>query len=253
MVLLSAWSGRPEEALKFTVEAKQASHLWTKMASHNIDMRFDGVDSPIAWAAHSHGCSIVEKAEEAIASSADAICHLVSRNCSNEVCEVADQMGLGGKFLKGLNVPTHPAPSLSPASTVKVLSCAPCHFDNEWQYNQGELQLKQHSASLQPNVLLTNALDLGHAALLSQIHRGISDKTEAEAFRRDMATAAWHLEVPPPAHLIRTLSNFNTGMPSLLFQELIVSTSQIIPKNATELEVLEAGSRQNNPVINPNI
>ena len=90
-----------EAPRQFTVVPRQKAREWDFSSSErrNVVVQCEAVDSPAAWAAHIHGCSILNvstTAEGAVLSSADALCQLLPA-CHAQLCEQVREESLGGK------------------------------------------------------------------------------------------------------------------------------------------------------------
>jgi len=70
------------------MEAEKEATLWTERREHRLDIIFDGVDSPAAWAAEEHGCDLVQNGTpniiDSLGRSADALCILLKQGCHKQ-------------------------------------------------------------------------------------------------------------------------------------------------------------------------
>ncbi|CAE7817608.1 unnamed protein product, partial [Symbiodinium microadriaticum] len=142
---------------------------------HSVIINFDAVDSPAAWAARKHGCSLLNEtaAERGILASADATCQLLSECPSEELCIKVRAQSLGGRSaadtsLHDFNEGRKPNQTmlLSPEGAVKLLLClrtrAPdCSegFERKWLYDPGSrsINLADYALKVPMETLLEHA------------------------------------------------------------------------------------------------
>ena len=118
-----------------------------------VNLGFQGLDSPAAWAAQTRGLRLLDEGDvtkEAVFRSADAICELLRVGHGNStLCSEVQQRGLTKRNTGFL-------PLLSPEGVVKTLSCLHsvgqyCKINNTWYYSgnrPGVLDLAGHEAKV---------------------------------------------------------------------------------------------------------
>ena len=166
-------------ALKAVEGWEWASH------QHSVIINFDAVDSPAAWAAHKHGCSLLNEtaAERGIFASADATCQLRSECPSEELCTKVRTQTMGGRSATDtsyhdFNEGREPNQTmlLSPEGAVKLLLClrtrAPdCSEDFErkrkWLYESWLLLRTSHNKKVKRPAIdsSTEAKDTGSRSI----------------------------------------------------------------------------------------
>eukprot|EP00439_Symbiodinium_sp_Y106_P014686 s4170_g2.t1 len=228
---------------------------------HSVIINFDAVDSPAAWAAHKHGCSLLNEtaAERGIFASADATCQLLSECPSEELCTKVRTQTMGGRSATDtsyhdFNEGREPNQTmlLSPEGAVKLLLClrtrAPdCSEDFErkrkWLYDTGSRSIhlgKAYALKVPMETLLEHAdrlRNLAGLSLLNEIRRNLTAE-DAEHFDEDAAAAVWQLP-EPSADLLTTLATLvqeERRMPKLLAQSLMRSPSPKLPPETSQLK-----------------
>jgi len=228
---------------------------------HSVIINFDAVDSPAAWAAHKHGCSLLNEtaAERGIFASADATCQLLSECPSEELCTKVRTQTMGGRSATDtsyhdFNEGREPNQTmlLSPEGAVKLLLClrtrAPdCSEDFErkrkWLYDTGSRSIhlgKAYALKVPMETLLEHAdrlRNLAGLSLLKEIRRNLTEE-DAEHFDEDAAAAVWQLP-EPSADLLTTLATLvqeERRMPKLLAQSLMRSPSPKLPPETSQLK-----------------
>ena len=253
-VQLSVWSGKPEERLIFQVQPKEGGD-WTISHHQAVAITFDGVDSPAAWAAFDAGCKVLQDAEKAVASSADALCHLLLRqNCSSEVCKLIDQQGLGGERRYGYQGFMHPPPLLGPDASQTALICQAkmCKKKYQWEFSDSMLRSKDHSTELQLGSVLERARTPDGLLLLQELHKNLKEKSLEmneyySPFEKHVVRNVWELSWTPASLItvvakLREYRNKLSNMPALLLQEWVASTAPLPEtENATEVAMMQAG------------
>ncbi|CAE6927047.1 Herc2 [Symbiodinium sp. KB8] len=225
---------------------------------HSVIINFDAVDSPAAWAARKHGCSLLNEtaAERGILASADATCQLLSECPSEELCIKVRAQSLGGRSaadtsLHDFNEGRKPNQTmlLSPEGAVKLLLClrtrAPdCSegFERKWLYDPGSrsINLADYALKVPMETLLEHADRLRSFAglsLLKEIRKNLTQE-EARRFDEDAAGAVWQLP-EPSSELLSTLATLvqeERQMPKLLAQSLMRSPSPKLPPKSSQLK-----------------
>ncbi|CAE6963622.1 Lingo4 [Symbiodinium sp. CCMP2592] len=232
--------GQMEAAPQFTVVVRQKAREWGFSSSHRhtVVMQYEAVDSPAAWAAQLHGCSLLNVstiAEGAVLASADGLCELLA-SCHAQLCEQVREQSLGGKKTydlgRGQNV--HPPALLLPAGTVKLFSCmgqaAPSCSETirtQWHYKQSQVSMKGYSLAFSIKTLLGQASNGTSLSLLMEIRRNLT-KQNAERFDEDAAREVWRLP-EPSGDLLATLAVLDEEMPVLLAEALMKSPLGTMP------------------------
>ena len=226
-----------EAPRQFTVVPRHKAREWDFSASErrNVVIQYEAVDSPVAWAAQIHGCSILNvstKAEGAVLSSADALCQLLPA-CHAQLCEQVREESLGGQ--KSYDITTnrriHLPPLLSPAGTVRLLSCmgqaAPsCRrsIRQPWHYKHSQVGMEGYGLAFPMGTLLQASTGL---SLLKEI-RGNLSKEEAKSFDGDAVREVWRLP-EPSENLLATLAALDKMMPTRLAEALLKSSLGTMP------------------------
>ncbi|CAE7208462.1 unnamed protein product [Symbiodinium sp. CCMP2592] len=266
IVPVPRFNGQPAAVPTFTIVprkgALKAVEGWEWASQeHSVIINFDAVDSPAAWAAHKHGCSLLNEtaAERGIFASADATCELLSECPSEELCTKVRTQSMGGKnatdtSYHDFNEGREPNQTmlLSPEGAVKLLLClrtrAPdCSEDFErkrrWLYDSGSRSIhlgKAYALKVPMETLLERADRLRHFAglsLLKEIRRNLTEE-DAGRFDEDAAAGVWQLP-EPSAELLSTLATLvqeERRMPKLLAQSLMRSPSPKLPPETSQLK-----------------
>ena len=203
------------------------------------------VDSPAAWAAEYHNCTLLQRnvsVEKSLLESADATCQLL-RSCSEEtlakLCKLITRNGLGGREVhfkaKWERVPA----LLPPQGVLKVLACVKdaghdaCTMPRAWhQDSKGILHLQWHSAKVPVKFVVAQleAMDetKGSAWLQAMNVTSESQCTESKdvpgLFDQDLAKAAWEVgQITALPKVLRILGHWKLGMPHILLDALVAS------------------------------
>eukprot|EP00438_Fugacium_kawagutii_P000364 Skav230981 [mRNA] locus=scaffold629:12859:14709:+ [translate_table: standard] len=222
--------------LQFQVLPREAAPWWTT-SQQRVAITFAGADSPVAWAARREGCRVLQLAsKEEIAASADAACHLLSQNCTEEVCKLLDREAFGG--IGGWS--GHRPPKLHSKSLVQALRCQDkiCDRNYTWELSNGILSISKHSAKLAVSDLLVEAAKSDGLALVKSIRHGLPEASHSQ-FLEDLAREVWTLPSVPPA-FITGLAKLSREMPDKLLAEWVGSAKVALPENTTELSQLQA-------------
>ena len=238
-VQIAPLQGRMEAPRQFTVVPRQKAREWDFSASErrNVVIQYEAVDSPVAWAAQIHGCSILNvstKAEGAVLSSADALCQLLPA-CHAQLCEQVREESLGGKesydFATERHI--HRPPLLSPAGTVRLFSCMgqatpSCRrsIRQPWHYKHSQVGMEGYGLAFPMRTLLQASTGTG-LSLLKEI-RGNLSKEEAKSFDGDAVREVWRLP-EPSENLLATLAALDETMPTRLAEALLKSPVGTMP------------------------
>ena len=225
------------------------------MAEHMVRMNFQ-VDSPAAWAAEYHNCTLLTRnvsVEKSLLESADATCQLL-RSCSEEtlakLCKLITQNGLGGRmrwFLakrKNEHVPA----LLPPQGVLKVLACLKdvghdaCTMPRAWHHDSTGLHLQGHGAEVPVKFVVAQLEEMDetkgsawlHAMNVTSDSQGAQSKDDPALFDQELAKAALFdqelakaaLEVGQITALpkvLRILGHWKSGMPQILLDSLVAS------------------------------
>ncbi|CAE7694050.1 LINGO4 [Symbiodinium sp. CCMP2592] len=239
-VQINPIQGQMEAAAQFTVVVRQKAREWGFSSSqwHTVVMQYEAVDSPAAWAAQLHGCSLLNVstiAEGAVLASADGLCELLP-TCHAQLCEQVREQSLGGRetydFGRGQDV--HPPALLSPAGTVKLLACmeeaAPSCSESlrtQWHYKQSHVGMDGYSLAFSIQTLLEQASSSTALSLLKEIRRNLRQE-EAERFDVDAVREVWRLP-EPSGDLLSTLAVLDEKMPQRLAEALVKSPLGTMP------------------------
>lgn len=208
------------------------------------------VDSPAAWAAEIHNCTLLDRnvsVERSVLESADATCTLL-KGCSNELlsklCRSIKRDGFGGRKVWVSETSTHERapPLLPPQRVLKVLACmmtlnhVPCQMPTTWSHdNAGILHLKKYSAKVPVKVFVRQLEEMEEKTGIAWLQTmeitssqsaqcsNPNDPSPAE-FDREVARTA--LEVARMSALpkvLRILGFWKKNMPQLLLNELVAS------------------------------
>ena len=165
---LNPLTGQPEQAINFEVWPKNPGGWDLNSAPHKVDIRFVGVDSPIAWAARREGCSTLENASAAVAASADAACHLL-RNYTDPcrpLCQLMDEQSFGAW---GYGAPLMSERGLAQAMTCHLEACREKYV---WRFRDGIFFLENHSAQASSKAILGVASKPGGLEFVKSLHQG---------------------------------------------------------------------------------
>ncbi|CAE7378716.1 unnamed protein product [Symbiodinium necroappetens] len=249
---VSPWTGQLEAPLQFVVALRSKDlQVWPEAPVQTVQLKFDGVDSPAAWAAQ-HGCKVLDHplANRSIVASADATCKLLAE-CPEQLCPLVDEQGLGGSSDIGdysLGQPVERAPLLSQNAIAHVMICM--HGLNActktrwpWGYEYGELYLHQHGAKMAVNALLSEVLQAGTRGLEFLQHMIMTSLDSENSYfwiLSDLARAIW--ELPSlTAQLVKTVASLDHRMPKQLLEALARSSSSaVMHVNGTERDLLRA-------------
>ena len=200
------------------------------------------VDSPAAWAAEYHNCTLLDRnisVEKALFESADATCQLLW-SCSKEtlpkLCEAITQNGLGGRvvwldfIIKRENVPA----LLPPQGVLKVLTCLKdvehdvCTMPTEWRHDStGILHLQEHSAKVPVKFLVAQLEAMEETKGLAWL-RAMEVTSESKdgpvLFDQELAKTAWEVgQITALPKVLRILGRWKLGMPQTLLDALMAS------------------------------
>ncbi|CAJ1460667.1 unnamed protein product [Effrenium voratum] len=242
---LNPLTGQPEQAMTFEVWPKSPGGWDLNSAPHKVDIRFVGVDSPIAWAARREGCSTLENVSAAVAASADAACHLL-RNYTDPcrpLCQLMDKQSFGGQWQSGNFL----APLLSERGLAQAMSChlEACRENYTWSFRDGIFFLVGHSARASSKAILEVASKPGGLEFVKNLHQGFKAEAEEgekakrtyEEVLRSFATEVW--TIPFDAATVEALASFSETMPKLLLKYWVTSRGAL-PENVTEFRTLQA-------------
>ena len=232
--------GRMEAPRQFTVVPRHKAREWDFSASErrNVVIQYEAVDSPAAWAAQIHGCSILNAstmAEGAVLSSADALCQLLPA-CHAQLCEQVLQQSLGGKdsYDLGTGRAVHRPPLLSPAGTVRLFSCmgqaAPScsrSIRQPWHYKHSQVGMEGYGLAFPMRILLEQASTGTGLSLLKEIRFDLTEE-EAKSFDGDAVREVWRLP-EPSENLLATLAALDETMPKRLAEALLKSPVGTMP------------------------
>ena len=234
-VNVSPWTGKLQEGsdLRFIVRARSHHSEWfPEPHFHQVYLDFQGVDSPVAWAAQKHGCQLLKNTRitHIVAASADATCYLLQLHCGAQLCELISREGLAGATVWSIHGKVYTGPLLTPDAMVSVLSClyeyGVCGLALKWAYDatSRELHLKQHGARIPLATLMERMAQVGPSSveLLHRMHSGMDQQS---VFQEACATAIWQLKYEPPTFLLRALAQLSFNMPQLLLQSLVASST----------------------------
>ncbi|CAE6963677.1 pan-1 [Symbiodinium sp. CCMP2592] len=233
-VQITPIQGQMEAASQFTVVVRQKAREWGFSSSqwHTVVMQYEAIDSPAAWAAQLHGCSLLNVstiAEGAVLASSDALCELLP-TCHAQLCVQVREQSLGGRetwdYATGRHF--HPPPLLSPAGSVKLLVCmeeaaASCSetIRTQWHYKQSQVSMDGYSLAFSVKTLLEQASNGTALSLLEAIRRNLTQE-EAERFDKDAVREVWRLP-EPSGDLLATLAVLDERMPQRLAEALVKS------------------------------
>ncbi|CAE6963651.1 LINGO4 [Symbiodinium sp. CCMP2592] len=239
-VQITPIQGQMEAASQFTVVVRQKAREWGFSSSqwHTVVMQYEAIDSPAAWAAQLHGCSLLNVstiAEGAVLASSDALCELLP-TCHAQLCVQVREQSLGGRetwdYATGRHF--HPPPLLSPAGSVKLLVCmeeaaASCSetIRTQWHYKQSQVSMDGYSLAFSVKTLLEQASNGTALSLLEAIRRNLTQE-EAERFDKDAVREVWRLP-EPSGDLLATLAVLDERMPQRLAEALVKSPLGTMP------------------------
>ncbi|CAE7039634.1 LRRC15 [Symbiodinium sp. CCMP2592] len=228
----------------FTVVPRKVGSAW-EWSSENYGMalEFQGVDSPAAWAAQSHGCAVLNHSSEAelsILGSADAVCQLLSE-CGEQLCDDVIGFSLGRvSWSSSALVPSEGTVQLLTCLNASAPECSRAvHAD--WRYAEGRVRLLYYTFQVPMRTLLEQADRLRHTgglALLQDIRRAL----RGGEFDKDAAQEVWR--VKPSAELLVTLAGLDNELPKLLLEELMRSPFAEAPPATPELQAAFANLTQ---------
>ena len=210
-----------------------------------VRMNFQ-VDSPAAWAAEYHSCTLLTRnvsVEKSLFESADATCQLL-RSCSKEtlasLCELITENGLGGEMvLLGERGSARVPALLPPQGVLKVLACVKdvghdaCTMPRAWhQDSTGILHLQEHGAKVPVRFFVAQLEAMeetrGLAWLQAMNVTSESQCTESKdvpgLFDQDLAKTAWEVgQITALPKVLRILGHWKSGMPQILLDSLVAS------------------------------
>ncbi|CAE7225085.1 vasn [Symbiodinium sp. CCMP2592] len=239
--------GQMEAAPQFTVVVRQNAREWGFSSSHRhtVVMQYEAVDSPAAWAAQLHGCSLLNVstiAEGAVLASADGLCELLP-TCHAQLCEQVREQSLGGKkaYDIGRGQHVHLPALLLPAGTVKLFSCmgqaAPSCSETirtQWHYKQSHVGMEGYSLAFSTRTLLEQASNGTSLRLLKEIRSNLTQE-DAERFDEDAVREVWRLP-EPSGDLLSTLAVLDENMSQRLAEALVKSPLGTMPPEAPQVQ-----------------
>ena len=255
-VRIDPFRGQPESPPTFTVVPRRAKkdgwdQTWSSK-DHSVTIEFGSVDSPAAWAAKRHGCSILNSsaAERGVLTSADAICHLLPKCEMHEMqlCGQVRNESLGGHAIwdwsSRVIERVRTSPLLAPKGVVKLLICLQAQatacsrsIRREWLYEEsgGGVGLKGYGVQIPMRTLLQQVNSIpGGLALLQEI-RAKLPKKEAARFDEDAAKEVWWLP-EPSSSLLSTMAVMSEDLAALVAGALIRSPSVKVPPMTSQLQ-----------------
>ena len=216
------------------------------MSEHMVRMNFQ-VDSPAAWAAEHHNCTLLNRnvsVEKHLFESADATCQLL-RSCSEEtlakLCKLITQNGLGGRkrYFTAKGKWEHVPALLPPQGVLKALACVKdvgqdaCTMPRAWRHDStGTLHLQGHSAKVPVKFVVAQLEEMdetkGSAWLQAMEVSSESQCTESKdvpgLFDQELAKAAWEVgQITALPKVLRILGHWKLGMPQILLDALVAS------------------------------
>ena len=209
-----------------------------------VRMNFQ-VDSPAAWAAEYHNCTLLDRnisVEKTLFESADATCQLL-RSCSKEtlpkLCESIRENGLGGRTVWLYGEYEHLPPLLPPQGILKVLTClkdvghAACTMPTAWRHDStGILHLQKHAAEVPVKFLVaqleameeTKGLAWLQAMNITSESQCGESKDGPALFDQELAKTAWEVgQITALPKVLRILGRWKLGMPQILLDALMAS------------------------------
>ena len=211
-----------------------------------VRMNFQ-VDSPAAWAAEYHNCTLLTRnvsVEKSLLESADATCQLL-RSCSEKtlakLCELITENGLGGRerwFLRK-DENEHVPALLPPQGVLKVLACLKdvghdaCTMPTAWDHDsKGILHLQKHSAKVPVKFVVAQLEEMDETKGLGwlQAMNATSESQCTESkdvpglFDQELAKTAWEVgQITALPKVLRILGHWKLGMPQILLDALVAS------------------------------
>ena len=211
-----------------------------------VRMNFQ-VDSPAAWAAEHHNCTLLNRTvsvEKSLLESADATCQLL-RSCSKEalakLCKLITENGLGGRerWFQAKRKDERVPALLAPQGVLKVLSCVKdvghdaCTMPRAWHYDStGILHLQKHGAKVPVRFFVAQLEAMeetkGLAWLQAMNVTSESQCTESKdgpgLFDQELAKAALEVgQITALPKVLRILGHWKLGMPQILLDALVAS------------------------------
>ena len=211
-----------------------------------VRMNFQ-VDSPAAWAAEYHNCTLLQRnvsVEKHLLESADATCQLL-RSCSEKtlakVCELITKNGLGGlqRYFQAKGKHERVPALLPPQGVLKVLACVKdvghdaCTMPTAWDHDsRGILHLQKHSAKVPVKFVVAQLEEMdetkGSAWLramnVTSDSHGAQSKDDPALFDQELAKAALEVgQITALPKVLRILGHWKLGMPQILLDALVAS------------------------------
>ena len=211
-----------------------------------VRMNFQ-VDSPAAWAAEYHNCTLLNRTvsvEKSLFESADATCQLL-RSCSEEtlsnLCELITENGLGGRkrWFQAKFKDEHVPALLPPQGVLKVLACVKdvghdaCAMPTAWDHDsKGILHLQKHSAKVPVKFVVAQLEEMDetkgsawlHAMNVTSDSQGAQSKDDPALFDQELAKAALEVgQITALPKVLRILGRWKLGMPQILLDKLVAS------------------------------
>ena len=225
------------------------------------------VDSPAAWAAEIHNCTLLDRTvsvKRSLLESADATCALLKR-CSNEMlsllCGSITYTGFGGRavYVPEKGTKERLPPLLPPQGVLNVLACMmnfthyPCQMPRNWSHdNAGILHLKHYGAKVPVKAFVRQLEEMEEKKGLAWLQTmeitssqsaqcsDPNDSPSAAEFDREVARTAWEVSrISALPKVLRILGFWKESMPQLLLDELVASHRMDIKELKTEPSLRE--------------
>ena len=204
------------------------------------------VDSPAAWAAEYHNCTLLNRnvsMEKHLFESADATCQLL-RSCSEEtlakLCQLITQNGLGGrKMHMGYGRYTRVPALLPPQGVLKVLACLKdvghdaCTMPTAWHHDGRDmLHLQEHGAKVPVKFVVAQLEEMDetkgsawlHAMNVTSDSQGAQSKDDPALFDQELSKTALEVgQITALPKVVRILGHWKLGMPQILLDALVAS------------------------------
>ena len=258
------WTGHLGKFVIYTVTPRDTKWMWPQSKRYTPTFTFAGVDRLMAWAAEAHDCHVLDRIQAMLeivsqpvpqstseanwfgvkiddsaivelVSSADALCHLIKKDCTDVFCE---------GIRMSLHVTELDPPLLSPEGFVKVIMClhnfnrTGCNEDFRWTYHDNTLQLEDHPTQIPLHTFLAVMSQPDEFDFLGTVYSSLNS-TESSQFALDSAREVWSLQTPS-AGLVARLAKLNNDMPTWLLEKLISSDVGALALNAAELPTYKA-------------
>ena len=211
-----------------------------------VRMNFQ-VDSPAAWAAEYHNCTLLNRnvsVEKHLFESADATCELL-RGCSEKtlakLCKLITKNGLGGetRWFQAKGKRERLPALLPPQGILKVLACVKdvghdaCTMPTAWDHDStGILHLQKHSAKVPVKFVVAQLEEMDETKGSAWLHtmnvtsdsQGAQSKDDPALFDQELAKTAWEVgQITALPKVLRILGHWKSGMPQILLDSLVAS------------------------------